>query len=88
MNTNKTGKGLSAPVQPDQILGAIVGNNAMPRTEIVKKIWEYIKANNLQDNKDRRTINADAKLRPFFGADKLNMMKIATCVSAHITKVN
>lgn len=87
-DNKKTGKGLSAPVQPDQILGAIVGNNAMPRTEIVKKIWDYIKAHNLQDSKDKRTIVADAKLKPFFGADRLNMMKIATCVSAHITKIN
>ena len=81
-----TGKGLSAPVQPDKVLGAIVGMNAMPRTEIVKKLWDYIKAEKLQDANDKRTILADEKLKPFFGANKLNMMKIATCISQHIVK--
>lgn len=84
--TKKTGKGLSAPVQPDKVLGAIVGTKAMPRTEIVKKLWDYIKAEKLQDTKDKRTILADEKLRPLFGANKLNMMKIASCISEHITK--
>jgi DNA topoisomerase-3 len=79
-------KGLSTPVKPDAILGAIVGTNPLPRTEITKKLWDYIKANNLQDPKDKRTILADAKLKPFFGADKMNMMKLAGCVSAHVTK--
>ena len=81
-----TGKGLSAPVQPDKVLGAIVGMNAMPRTEIVKKLWDYIKAEKLQDANDKRTILADEKLKPFFGANKLNMMKIASCISQHIVK--
>ena len=81
-----TGKGLSAPVQPDKVLGAIVGMNAMPRTEIVKKLWDYIKAEKLQDANDKRTILADEKLKPFFGANKLNMMKIASCISLHIVK--
>ncbi len=81
-----TGKGLSTPVQPDKVLGAIVGMNAMPRTEIVKKLWDYIKAEKLQDANDKRTILADEKLKPFFGANKLNMMKIATCISQHIVK--
>ena len=79
-----TGKGLSTPVQPDKILGSIVGMNAMPRTMIVKKLWNYIKKENLQDSKDRRTIVADAKLRPFFGTNKLNMMKLAGCISKHV----
>jgi chromatin remodeling complex protein RSC6 len=86
MADKKAGKGLNTPVQPDSILGAIVGNNAMPRTEITKKLWDYIKANNLQDPKDKRTIIADDKLKPFFGAPKLNMMKLAGCVSAHVNK--
>ena len=81
-----TGKGLSTPVQPDKVLGAIVGMNAMPRTEIVKKLWDYIKAEKLQDANDKRTILADEKLKPFFGANKLNMMKIASCISQHIVK--
>ena len=85
--TETKGKGLSVPVQPDSVLGAIVGTTAMPRTEIVKKLWDYIKANNLQDANDKRTILADAKLKPLFGADKLNMMKLAGCISVHVTKV-
>lgn len=85
--TETKGKGLSVPVQPDGVLGAIVGTNAMPRTEIVKKLWDYIKARNLQDANDKRTILADDKLRPLFGADKLNMMKLAGCISQHVTKV-
>lgn len=85
-NTKTAGKGLSTPVQPDQVLGAIVGTNSMPRTEIVKKLWDYIKANKLQDPSDKRTILADAKLEPLFGAKKLNMMKLAGCISAHIKK--
>lgn len=86
MATKKAGKGLSTPVQPDKILGAIVGMKAMPRTEIVKKLWDYIKAEKLQDAKDKRTILADEKLKPFFGANKLNMMKLAGCISEHVTK--
>lgn len=85
--TKTAGKGLSVPVQPDNVLGAIVGTNAMPRTEIVKKLWEYIKAKNLQDTNDKRTILADEKLKPLFGADRLNMMKLAGCISQHVTKV-
>ena len=85
--TKKTGKGLSTPVQPDKILGAIVGMKAMPRTEIVKKLWTYIKAENLQDSKDKRTIVADAKLKPFFGTNKLNMMKLAGCISNHVSNL-
>jgi len=82
----RTGKGLSTPVQPDKILGAIVGMSAMPRTEIVKKLWNYIKAKKLQDAKDRRTIVADDKLKPFFGTNKLNMMKLAGRISDHVGK--
>jgi len=85
-DTKSTGKGLSTPVQPDKVLGAIVGMNAMPRTEIVKKLWDYIKAEKLQDANDKRTILADEKLKPFFGANKLNMMKLAGCISEHVTK--
>jgi chromatin remodeling complex protein RSC6 len=55
------------PVQPDAILGAIVGDKGQPRTEIMKKVWVYIKKNNLQDKKNRRQINADDKLKALFG---------------------
>src|SRR5437773_8405720 len=63
------------PMQPDSALGAVVGNSPMPRTEITKKIWGYIKRNGLQDAKERRMINADGKLRAVFGGKgKVSML--------------
>ena len=60
------GSGLSALVTPSSDLAAIVGSNAMPRSEITKKVWDYIKANGLQDQTNKRMINADDKLRKIF----------------------
>src|SRR5882724_7171239 len=58
------------PVQPDSQLAAVVGSSPLPRTELTKKLWAYIKRNGLQDSKNRRAINADDKLRPVFGGKK------------------
>jgi len=55
------------PVQPNETLAAIVGANPMPRTELTKKLWAYIKKNGLQDKKNRRMINADDKMKKLFG---------------------
>ncbi len=55
------------PVQPNETLAAIVGSNPLPRTELTKKLWAYIKKNNLQDKKNRRMINADDKMKKLFG---------------------
>ncbi|MDP1891219.1 MAG: SWIB/MDM2 domain-containing protein [Gemmatimonadaceae bacterium] len=55
------------PVQPNETLAAIVGANPLPRTELTKKLWAYIKKNNLQDKKNRRMINADDKMKKLFG---------------------
>ena len=55
------------PMQPSAALSAVIGSGAMPRTEVTKKLWQYIKRNGLQDAKNRRMINADDKLRPVFG---------------------
>ena len=55
------------PMNPSATLSAVIGGNAMPRTEVTKKIWAYIKRNGLQDKKNRRMINADEKLKPVFG---------------------
>ena len=55
------------PMQPDPALGAVVGTSPMPRTEVTKKLWNYIKKNGLQDQKERRMINADDKLKAVFG---------------------
>src|SRR4051812_13254755 len=57
-------------MQPDAALGAVVGNNGIPRTEITKKLWQYIKKNGLQDAKERRMINADDKLKAVFNGKK------------------
>src|SRR5215208_6238778 len=57
-------------MQPSPQLSAVIGGNPMPRTEVTKKIWQYIKKNNLQDSKNKRNINADDKLKEVFGGKK------------------
>ena len=73
-----------APLTPSSQLAEVIGNKGMPRTEIVKKIWDYIKKNNLQDKKNRRMINADAKLKPIFGKDQISMFELAKVVNKHV----
>ncbi|HVZ23617.1 MAG TPA: SWIB/MDM2 domain-containing protein [Vicinamibacterales bacterium] len=74
-----------APVNPDAALGAVVGEKPMPRTEITKKLWAYIKKNGLQDSKNRRNINADAKLKPVFnGKATVSMFEMTKLVSKHV----
>ena len=74
-----------APKQPDAALSAIVGANPIPRTEITKKLWGYIKKNGLQDAKERRMINADDKLRVVFGGkSKVSMFEMTKLVNKHI----
>ena len=74
-----------APKQPDAALSAIVGANMIPRTEITKKLWGYIKRNGLQDAKERRMINADDKLRVVFGGkSKVSMFEMTKLVNKHI----
>ena len=73
------------PMQPDAALGAVVGNSAIPRTEVTKKLWQYIKRNGLQDAKERRMINADDKLRAVFGGkSKVSMFEMTKLVSRHM----
>ncbi len=70
---------------PSADLSAVIGNKPVPRTEAVKKIWAYIKANKLQDAKNRRNINADAKLKPIFGGkDQVSMFDLAKQLSKHL----
>lgn len=74
-----------APKQPDAALSAIVGSNPIPRTEITKKLWGYIKRNGLQDAKERRMINADDKLRVVFGGKgKVSMFEMTKLVNKHM----
>ena len=73
------------PVQPDEALAEVVGSKAIPRTEIVKKLWAYIKKNSLQDKKNKRNINADDKLKVVFGGKKqVSMFEMTKLVSKHI----
>ena len=73
------------PLTPSADLAAIVGSKGLPRTEVVKKLWVYIKANKLQDSKNRRMINADAKLKPIFGGKaQVSMFDMAKLISKHL----
>ena len=79
-------QGLMKPVRPSAELAAIVGNKSLPRTEITKMVWNYIKDNNLQDAKNKRLINADAKLKPVFGGkQQVSMFELAKLVSGHVS---
>jgi len=73
------------PVQPDATLSAVVGSKAIPRTEVTKKLWAYIKKNGLQDKKNKRNINADASLKAVFGGKAtVNMFEMTKLVSKHL----
>lgn len=73
------------PMQPDAALSAVVGSSPMPRTEVTKKLWQYIKRNGLQDAKERRMINADDKLKVVFGGKgKVSMFEMTKLVSKHM----
>ena len=81
----RTQQGLMKPVQPSAVLAAIVGNTPLPRTEITKRLWDYIKAHGLQDATNKRQINADATLRPLFdGQDQVSMLELPKLVSRHV----
>ena len=74
------------PVTPSATLAEVVGAKAMPRTEVTKKLWAYIKKNGLQDAKNKRMINADAKLKPVFGGkSQVNMFAMTKLVSKHLS---
>ena len=73
------------PMQPDAALGAVVGSSPIPRTEITKKLWQYIKRNGLQDQKERRMINADDKLKVVFGGKgKVSMFEMTKLGNKHM----
>ncbi|WP_416365616.1 SWIB/MDM2 domain-containing protein [Sphingomonas aerolata] len=88
----KTGKpaggargGITAPVTPSPELAEIVGDKDLPRSEVVSKVWEYIKKHDLQDAKDRRQINADATLEKVFGKESASMFEMNKHLSRHLT---
>ncbi len=73
------------PMSPSAALGAVIGNNAMPRTQVTKKIWAYIKRHKLQDSKNRRMINADDALKAVFGGKKqVSMFEMTKLVSKNL----
>ncbi len=73
------------PVTPDAALSAVVGAKPMPRTEVTKKLWAYIKKNGLQDKKNKRNINSDATLKAVFGGKgTVNMFEMTKLVSKHL----
>ena len=73
------------PMTPSSQLAAIVGSSPMPRTEITKKLWEYIKRKGLQDPQQRRMINADENLRPIFKKDQVSMFDMTKIVNKHLS---
>ena len=83
--TRKPNAALMKPVQPDEALSAIVGSKPLPRGELTKKLWDYIKKNKLQDEKKRTQINADDALKVIFnGKKQVSMFEMTKLVSGHV----
>jgi len=86
MAKRKANAAFMKPVQPSDDLAAIVGSTPIPRTEVTKKLWAYIKENNLQDPQNKRNINADDKLKKVFGGKAtVNMFEMTKLVSKHLS---
>jgi chromatin remodeling complex protein RSC6 len=84
-SARKPNAAFMAPLTVSPALGEVVGTKPIPRTEIIKKIWDYIKKNGLQDSKNRRMINGDAKLKTVFGGKaQVSMFELAKIVSKHV----
>jgi upstream activation factor subunit UAF30 len=85
-SARKPNAAFMAPLTPSPTLAAVVGSKGLPRTQIIKKIWEYIKKNKLQDNKNRRMINGDEKLKAVFGGkSQVSMFELAKIVNKHVS---
>jgi len=73
------------PVQPDEKLAAVIGNEPLARTEITRKLWDYIRSHNLQDPENKTFIRADDKLKPVFdGKDRVSMFEMTKLISGHL----
>ena len=82
----KANSAFMKPLTVSPELEAVVGKGPLPRSEVVKKLWEYIRSNNLQDSKNRRNINADSKLKAVFGGKSVvNMFEMTKLVAKHLT---
>jgi len=77
--------GFMKPLTPSAALAAVVGSDPLPRTEIVKQLWVYIKANNLQDPTNKRMINADAKLKKVFDKPQVSMFEMSGLIGKHVS---
>ena len=87
MAKRKPNAAFMKPVTPDAALAAVVGAKPLPRTELTKQLWVYVKANNLQDPKKKTQINADEKLQAVFdGKKSVSMFEMTKLVSGHVTK--
>ena len=83
--TRKPNAAFMKPLNPSAVLAAVVGSNPLPRTEVTKKVWDYIKKHKLQDSVNRRNINADDKLKAVFGGKKtVSMFEMTKLISAHL----
>ena len=84
--TRKPNAAFMKPLQPDDALAQVVGEKPLPRTEITKRLWAYIKKEGLQDKKNRRNINADDALRPIFnGRKQVSMFEMTKLVAQHVS---
>lgn len=80
----KVNPALMKPLQPSKELAAVVGSEPIPRPEVVKKLWEYIKKHDLQNPENKREIRSDAKLKPIFGKDSVTMFEMNKYVAQHL----
>ena len=86
-STRKPSAAFMKPVQPDEKLAKVVGAKPLPRTELTKKLWDYIRKHGLQDKKQRTLINADENLRDVFnGKKQVSMFEMTKLVSGHLQK--
>lgn len=85
-SARKPNAAFMAPLTPNNTLAEVVGNKPLPRTEIVKKVWDYIKKNGLQDKTNKRMINSDAKTKALFGKSQISMFDLAKIVNNNIQK--
>jgi upstream activation factor subunit UAF30 len=83
-SAGKANAAFMKPVTPSAELAEVIGPQPVPRTEVTKKLWDYIKKNKLQDPANKRNINADAKLKPIFGKDQVTMFEMTKLVGKHL----
>jgi chromatin remodeling complex protein RSC6 len=81
----KPNSALMKPVKPSAELAKVVGSEPLPRSEVMKKVWDYIKSNNLQNPENKREIIADDQLQPVFGTKKLDMFQMTKAINQHLS---